>query len=611
MHILEGSLLYRGLKYPLSWLARAGRDSLVGRSLRSLSGFVSRAVSASFILGTSGFSTIPLESADQPASVLVISRPYLWLRRHLAEGFGGRTFDRLGVWAGDSALGGGEWSRLAGATLIGMAIARATQSSLLVSLSLVIVGVVFAAWGPRIFSSTKTSPATRSRWVVVSGLLVCLASGVIAGLAGSWGPAWMSGGVLVLVAVVVLLWRPEALLLLVAAFPWLDALARELFGASGGLWDEFLVLLSAALLFWGAVVTGRLRMRTVPVLLPALFYVVAGVGSIVVRGVPSDVGLFGLRVFLEPLFFYFIGFLFFTDLTWTRRIVAVFLASTTGLALHGFYQYVTGVPTPPQWLDSTETEITTRAFSVLGKPNELGSALIIGIMVTLALLLSARVSKRMRVVLFVALVAQMAGVAVTFSRGAWIGLACGLVALMVLAYRRYLLPAVLVVAAVIPLLPKVFMDRFALVFSDTYLSKAAVDGRTWRWTAALDQFAAHPWFGAGLGTFGGTAADKFGYWDIWVDNYYLQTAAEGGLLLLAALLWLMLRVAKGLVKGAKSAADPFARSLAAGAFGAFIGVAVANAFAGVLETRPVAIGLWLIAGLATAASLVRVNQPTR
>jgi O-antigen ligase len=118
---------------------------------------------------------------------------------------------------------------------------------------------------------------------------------------------------------------------------------------------------------------------------------------------------------------------------------------------------------------------------------------------------------------------------------------------------------------------------------------------------ALQYITAHPLFGVGLGTFGGTSAVMFGYGRYWVDNFYLQLGAEGGLILLFLFLWVLLRAAKGIVRSHALAVDPFWRGLTAGVFGAFIAVAVANVTASVWETLVVGVGFWFLAGLATSA----------
>lgn len=588
--------------------------------------FVGRYAAGSEVLGTHRIRSLPLEAAGQSLSVAVLARPYLWLRGVLAEGATGRAYGRAGEWLSHSAFRAGGWTRLVGAALVGAGCGRVIQGAVLAPALLAAAGLLMVVWGPWLLralghiplfvTSTSDEPSSqpvdsgglvdrRDRWVFGAAVAICAASGVAAGLAGSLGPAWLVAGALVVTIAVALLWRPEAILLVAAFFPWMDVLARQVLGGMGAAWDEALLVASLLLILWGALVTGRLRLRTVPATLPALCMLTAAVGSIVVRGVPSDVGQFALRLVVEPLLFYFVGFLLLTTGRWLRAVVGAFLASTTALSLHALYQYIAKVPTPASWLDSSETGIVTRAYSIMGKPNELGAVLAIGILISVALALAPRMRRSARITLVAVAVVQLGAVAVTYSRSAWLGVAIGLVALLTLAYRKYLLPAFGLAALGLLVTPRVFIDRFLLVFSDSYLYKAAVDGRTYRWTAAVDHIAAHPWFGNGLGTVGGSAAQTYDYWAIWVDNYYLQMGAEGGLLLLAAFVWLLLTVAKGLVKSFKVSDDPFARALAAGVFGALVAVCVSSMFLGAFETRGIAAGIWLMAGVATSAGLAK------
>jgi len=250
-----------------------------------------------------------------------------------------------------------------------------------------------------------------------------------------------------------------------------------------------------------------------------------------------------------------------------------------------------------------ETEIGTRAYSIVQNPNGLGAFLLMGALVSLSLALARGLSRTRRVWSAVACLVQLAGIAVTFSRGAWIGLAAGVVALVLLAYRRYFAP--LLAAGVVAWLamPQAFVNRLTFAFSSAYITKSLAAGRLYVWKMSLQHMAAHPWFGVGLGTFGGTAAVTYGYGRLWVDNFYLQLGAEGGLLLLAFFLWILLRGAKGLVKGYAMGEGPYVRALCAGVFGAFVAVAVANLTASVWETLVVGVGFWFLSGLATSAAL--------
>jgi len=463
---------------------------------------------------------------------------------------------------------------------------------------LLVIGLALVAVGHRAGS------LSRLRGVGWSAVVMALAAGVLAGA----GPDTLVtvGLAAVVVLVGATLWRPQLILLVVAAFPWVDWLARNTVTGLGPLWDEVLLVIGVALVTWSIVVLGRDVPRSAPIALPVLFMLAAALASIVVNGVPNGPALYSLRVLFQPILFYFVAFLMPKDRRWVRLAVGVFLATTSLLALHGLYQFVTHAPMPAAWVDVSETSIITRAFSIIGNPNLLGGMLIMGSLVSISLVLSRAFSGLGRLVLVAASVVQLVGVAVTFSRGAWIGFVAGLIAMVVLGYRRYLLGVAVVALVAWFVAPRVFIERLLFSFSSTYVTKSATGlGRLWRWESALQHVADKPLLGLGLGTFGGTTAALFGYWSIWVDNYYLQMAAEGGLLLLAFFLWLLWRNLKGLVRAHAVTDDPYLKALAVGVFGAVVAVIVADFFEADWEGVSVAVGFWFLCGLATSAALVR------
>ncbi len=347
----------------------------------------------------------------------------------------------------------------------------------------------------------------------------------------------------------------------------------------------------------------RGELWTVPITLPILPALAAAIGSVVVKDVPGDVALFALRVLFQPLLFYYLGFLFPKNRRWLQGAMAVFIGASVALALHGLYQFASHAPMPASWIDVRETGIGTRAYSIVQNPNGLGAFLLLGTIVSLSLALGRGLPGIRRAWAGAACLIQLAGVAVTFSRGAWIGLAAGILALLIVAYRRYLAPVVAAAVVAWFVMPRTFVNRLTFALSSAYLTKSMAAGRLYVWKMSLQYMASHPWFGVGLGTFGGTAAVTYGYGRLWVDNFYLQLGAEGGLLLLAFFLWILLRGAKGLVKAHAVGRDPYVRALCAGTFGAFVAVAVANVTASVWETLVVGVGFWFLAGLATSAGL--------
>jgi hypothetical protein len=440
---------------------------------------------------------------------------------------------------------------------------------------------------------------------LVTGVLLALVAGVITGVSDRSGVIGVIGLVVAICVLALVLWRPEVMLLVIAAFPWVDWAARRTLGGFGAAWDEALVLACLALLIWCALVRRDWEFWTIPITLPLLLALVMAGASIVIQHVPADAGLFGLRSVFQPVAFYFIGFLFPKDKRWVQWVVALFVLAGVALALHGLYQYFAGVPVPAQWIDTAESGLSTRAFSVIYNPNGLGAVLLLGILVSMALAFSPGLTSPQRGAMGIACAVQLAGEAVTFSRGGWIGLAAGVLALFILAYRRYL--AALFGLAVVGwfTLPQVFIDRLTFGFSGAYITKSLTFGRLWVWLYALRKIASHPLLGVGLGTFGGVAAVKYGYSTLYVDNFYLQMAAEGGLVLLILFLWMLLSAARALVKARERTADPYLRGLATGAFGAFVAVAAANLTASVWETLVVGVGFWFIAGLATSACFQR------
>jgi len=115
----------------------------------------------------------------------------------------------------------------------------------------------------------------------------------------------------------------------------MDWVARHMLAGIGPLWDDALLVLSAALIVWAVLVLRRDLPRAVPATLPVLLMLAAAAASIVVNRVPTGVGIYALRVLFEPILFYFVGFLLPKDRRWLRWTIGVFIATATLLALHG------------------------------------------------------------------------------------------------------------------------------------------------------------------------------------------------------------------------------------------------------------------------------------
>ena len=438
-----------------------------------------------------------------------------------------------------------------------------------------------------------------ARVAVWAAAAVAAAAGGLSAAAGTDIFVLLVGAALLATMVVVVPYRAELLLLALAAFPWIDWLARNLLGPGlGGYWDEALLVCGLLAAAFSAVVLRRHEMRSVPATMPILVAVVLAIGSLVVNNVPDQVAQFALRVTFQPFLFYFLGVWLPKDRRWVKAAVIVFLCASLLLALHGLYQYLTNAPMPASWVDTHE-DIGTRAYSIVNNPNGLGAFLLLGVMIAGSLTLSP-IARAWRVVGAVLTAILLAALGVTFSRGAYIGLVAGFVAMVLLAFRPWLgrLAGAALVGAL--LIPRRFWDRLLFGFSSYYLQLSATNGRLYVWRIALLRMVEHPWWGVGLGTLGGTSAYLAGYGRLWIDSYYLQLGAEGGLLLLLAFLWILCRAGKGLVASFCGATDPMSRGIVAGVFGGFVAVCVAALTSSVWETLVVGAGFWFLAGMASS-----------
>ncbi len=230
-----------------------------------------------------------------------------------------------------------------------------------------------------------------------------------------------------------------------------------------------------------------------------------------------------------------------------------------------------------------------------------------------------------------------AGVIASLSRGAWLALA---VATFVLAFRAGRAPwktigilACLYIAvawcAAIGLLPtslwESLLKSFSLAGVDTdvtHLSPETFSAaqRLAFWTAGLNMFQDNTWFGVGMGNYG-VFYNKYAVRGWQADlahahDYYLNFAAETGLIGLCAFLYFTCAVFYQTWRPAFRLKDPLFGAIAAGALGMFIGLCVHNVFDdlfvhGTVNVIAIILGLSaVVERLDDAASLVHPELAT-
>lgn len=224
----------------------------------------------------------------------------------------------------------------------------------------------------------------------------------------------------------------------------------------------------------------------------------------------------------------------------------------------------------------------------------------------------------------------LAGIAASYSRGAWLGAATGTAAMVALAGRRSLAAGAtvaLLAAALLGLggttvLPAGLTDRLATIgeaigYRDVRRmvitpDNWAVAERLAMWEAGLSMFRDRPIYGVGAGNFNAVYAryrlPQFVYSRGHAHNYYIHVAAETGMIGLAAYALVLAAAWVDLGRALRRLRDGWLKTLAIGAAGVLVAVMAHQ----VVENLHVLnMNLHLFAVLALPALALRVQDDAR
>lgn len=194
---------------------------------------------------------------------------------------------------------------------------------------------------------------------------------------------------------------------------------------------------------------------------------------------------------------------------------------------------------------------------------------------------------------------SLLAIVASFSRGAWLGITAAAIAMLMLSDKR----AALIVGCGVVLvtlglaaggasyLPTAIRSRFDQLESQVRIfnsndvmitdSNFATVERMAHWQTGMAMFNAHPFTGVGIGNFNVRFPDfavnpSFTVSEGHAHNYYINAAAETGIIGLTAYVWL---IATGLfvsLRAARRSLDPFARAIGIGAVGVTVALIVHN-----------------------------------
>lgn len=391
----------------------------------------------------------------------------------------------------------------------------------------------------------------------------------------------------------------EVMTYILALYAIVDCIFRRYIASFASVWDElFLILMFGIWLVKGIQCKEEACKRT-----PMDYCVVvfAGVFFVLMLFSPSIViAIEGFRVLVQYILWYFAVVQLLKDKVDAKNLLMIFTCMVGILAIHGVYQYIVGVEMPETWVESSEN-IRTRVYSIFTSPNIFGSLLVLATPITVSMIM---IEKKIRRKLFysVLCVCMLGALVFTYSRGAWLGLACAIGVYVLLKDKRLIIPAVIGAILVLIFVPSI-SNRLLFMFSGDYISSSLRGGRLIRWITALQILEEHPLTGLGLGQFGGAVAMNHGLSAIvkgesvatfYMDNNYLKIAAESGIIGLGIFVWLMYQVITVSIKTIGVTTDKTMKEMEIGILAGLSGVIFHNLVENVFEVPMMVSMFWML-----------------
>ncbi len=394
--------------------------------------------------------------------------------------------------------------------------------------------------------------------------------------------------------IIILKYNYQVAVYVMAFYSFIDLILRKMLPAIAGAWDDLaLIALLCLVVYKWILFRNEKNFKWSPLDIPIFMYISINILCIFMRPYEMNIVLEGFRVNVEFICFFFAFFQLIKGEKSVKIIYNALVFSVFLISLYGIYQYITGVPMPAGWVDSAETGITTRAFSIIGSPNILGS--LIALVSPLVLSLIAIEKKWLiKFIYCIVYVTMLLCLVFSFSRGAWFVYMGGLFVYILFKDARFIIPAVIGVVCILVFVPAVG-DRLSYLFSKEYIQSSLRGGRLVRWSDGLRVVSENPMFGLGLGHIGGAVAtnnEVSGYY--YMDNYYLKIAAEIGLAGLFFFINLMYRTLKWSFIGIFKVENKVTKELMLGGFTGVIAIVANNLVENVFEVPLMVITFWLI-----------------
>ncbi len=393
---------------------------------------------------------------------------------------------------------------------------------------------------------------------------------------------------------IVLKYDYQVAVYVMAFYAIVDYILRKAMPSLAGAWDDLALIALLCLVFYKWILyRNEKNFKWSPLDVPIFMYITVNILCIFMKPYEMNIVLEGFRANVEFMLFFFAFFQLIRGKKAVKIIYNALIITVFFVSLYGVYQYVIGVPMPAGWVDSAESGIKTRAFSIIGSPNILGSliALVSPLVLSMIAIEKKVIIKGLYCLVYLTMLLCLV---FSFSRGAWFVFMGGLFVYILLKDARFIIPAIIGVICVLVFVPAVG-ERLSYLFSAEYIQSSLRGGRLVRWISGIQEIQLSPLFGKGLGHIGGAVAtnnEVIGYF--YMDNYYLKIGAEIGLVGLFFLFNLMYRTLKWCFVGILRVESKISKELMIGGFAGIIAIVANNFVENIFEVPLMVITFWLV-----------------
>lgn len=392
----------------------------------------------------------------------------------------------------------------------------------------------------------------------------------------------------------------DILLILTVLYIFVDTFIRKvsILSAVSPIWDELLlIILYIYIIFKRIASKGNIRYNYTPMGLPAALFILAGIIHVMIIAPELSIAIEGYRAVFQQVFWYFALTQLIRNTEDSKKAINLMIGMGLFLGLHATYQYVAKVPMLGNWVDVSEN-VRTRAYSIVGSPNILGSLFVLLIPLAVSMFFTNK-DKRLKSFYLISGLFMLLGLFFTMSRGAWLAFGFSVFIFIIMINPKFILHFTVLGIGLL-LLGGSMSQRLLYILTPTYLSKSATDGRLYRWKVGFELWKENKAFGVGLGRFGGAVAINNNLAPFYMDNYYLKTMTEMGLFGIFAMAFVILCFIISTVKIIRFQEDFDKELVVLGLFVGGIGVLVQNFVENIFEVPAMIIYFWtLIALIAT------------